>query len=326
VVWLDAASPRGAGLARGRLIDPDSRATSISRPPTAAARPVSIVLHGPEARARLESPEGATFTLRLAPPITRPVTLKNVAGLLPGSDPDLKDSYIIVSAHYDHVGVGGQPGDSDHIFNGANDDASGTALMMELASALARLETRPRRSILFLALFGEEKGLLGSRYYGRHPIYPLERTVAMINLEHMGRTDDNEGEQLRRASLTGFDYSGVGAVLAQAGRATGIEIFKHPANSDSFFGRSDNQALADRGVPAHTLCTSYIFPDYHGVGDHWDKIDYDNMAQVGRAVGLGLMLLADQSEAPLWNEDNPRTKRYVAAWKKLHGIDQEEDR
>ena len=106
-----------------------------------------------------------------------------------------------MTAHYDHIGV--RPdGDGDRIYNGANDDASGAASLMEIASALSTIEPRPRRSIAFIALFGEEEGLLGSRYYGRHPIFPLASTVADVNLEQMGRTDSNDGPKIASASFT----------------------------------------------------------------------------------------------------------------------------
>lgn len=245
------------------------------------------------------------------------VKLRNVVGLLRGSDPILKDSYVIVSAHYDHIGV--RPaGEGDRINNGANDDGSGTVSVIELASALASLKQRPKRSIVFCAWFGEEKGLQGSRYYGRHPIFPLEKTVAMVNLEHMGRTDDSEGQKLDSATLTGFDFTDLGPIFKAAGEKTGVNVYKHEKNSDAFFGRSDNQALADQGVPAHTLCVAFIFPDYHNVGDHWEKVDYANLAKVNRMVALSLVTIADSAEAPKWNEANPKTERYVKAWKALH--------
>lgn len=244
--------------------------------------------------------------------------VRNVAGLLRGSDPSLKDTYVIVSAHYDHVGV--RPDrEGDKIFNGANDDGSGTVSVIEIAAALATLKQRPKRSVLFMAFFGEEKGLLGSRYYGRHPLAPLEKTVAQLNLEQLGRTDDSEGPQVGTVTMTGFDYTDLGLTLNRAGALTGIKPYKHPRNSDAYFGRSDNQALADLGIPAHTLGVAFEFPDYHGAGDHWDKIDYANMARVARAVALMLLFVADNPQAPKWDEANPRTAKYVAAWKKLRG-------
>jgi hypothetical protein len=247
-------------------------------------------------------------------------TVRNVAAVLRGSDPALRDTYVIISAHYDHVGL--EPGcaaGSDCVNNGANDNGSGTTAVVELAAALSQLAKRPRRSILFLAFFGEELGLVGSRYYGRHPLVPLAQTVAQVNLEQVGRTDDAEGPRVGAAVVTGFDYSTVGAALARAGEAVGVQVVKHPTKSDAFFSRSDNRALADLGVPAHSLGVAFEFPDYHAVGDHWEKIDYANMERVVRAVGLGLLLLADDPQAPRWDETNPRAAPYLDAWKKLRG-------
>jgi hypothetical protein len=245
------------------------------------------------------------------------IKLRNVIGLLPGSDPVMKDTYVIVSAHYDHIGmrVGAE---GDMINNGANDDGSGTVSVIELASALASLKQRPKRSIVFITWFGEERGFQGSRYYVRHPVFPLEKTVAMINLEHMGRTDDSEGPKLKSATMTGFDFTDMGSIFKAAGDKVGVKVYKHEKNSDAFFGRSDNQALANAGVPAHTLCVAFIFPDYHAVGDHWDKVDYDNMAIVDRMIALGIIMIANNPEAPKWNETNQKTERYVKAWRSLH--------
>jgi len=245
------------------------------------------------------------------------VKLRNVVGLLRGSDPALKDSYVIVSAHYDHIGM--RPAaEGDRINNGANDDGSGTVSVIELASALSSLEHRPKRSVVFIAWFGEEKGLQGSRYYARHPAIPLEKTVAMVNLEQLGRTDDSERPRLNSATLTGFDFTDLGPIFRAAGEKTGVDVYKHEKNSDAFFPRSDNQALADAGIPAHTLCVAFIFPDYHKAGDHWDKIDYENLARVNRMIALALLTIADNAEPPKWNESNPKTERYVEAWRALH--------
>lgn len=241
----------------------------------------------------------------------------NVIGVLRGSDPVLKDTYVLVTAHYDHIGMTAAMAGTDTISNGANDDGSGTVSVIELATALAGMKTPPKRSIVFMTVFGEERGLLGSRYYGKNPVFPLDKTVADVNLEHVGRTDDVEGDKSNSATLTGFDFSDMGTIFKRAGELTGINVYKHEKNSDSFFGRSDNQALADSGVPAHTLCVAFIFPDYHKVGDHWDKINYPNLAKTNRMVALALTMIANNAEAPKWNEANEKTKRYVEAWKKL---------
>lgn len=311
VLSIDRFATSGAGLSSKRMIDPERR-QNVNPP-----QPVLTIHDAQVAKLFDLLKPGASLTslsFNLAAAKEAPLKLRNVIGLLRGSDPELKNTYVLVTAHYDHIGTNPNA-EGDQIFNGANDDGSGTVSVLELAAALAKRETRPKRSIVFMTVFGEERGLLGSRYYGRHPIFPIEKTVADINLEQIGRTDDSEGSQVNRASLTGFDFSDVGEVFQQAGELTGITVFKHPQNSDAFFGRSDNQALADQGVPAHTLCVAFVYPDYHGLGDHWDKVDYDNMARTDRMVALGLLLIAENPIAPKWNEANPKTERYVNAWK-----------
>jgi Peptidase family M28 len=94
-----------------------------------------------------------------------------------------------------------------------------------------------------------------------------------------------------------------------------VRIVRHPQFSDSFFGRSDNQALADLGVPAHTIGVAFMFPDYHRATDHWDKIDYDNMTKVDRMVAHGLLMIANNAVEPKWNESNPKAAKYLKAWK-----------
>jgi len=248
------------------------------------------------------------------PPATpaAPAKVRNVVGILRGSDPVLKDSYILVTAHYDHVGL--KPGQGDGIFNGANDDGSGTVSVIELAKAFSQDKNRPKRSIVFMTVFGEEHGLVGSRYYGAHPLVPIDKTIAGINLEQVGRTDDNEGAQVRAFGVTGFDFSDVGNILKAAGDDTGIRVWKHPVNSDKYFAQSDNQALADQGIPSHTVSVAYAFPDYHGAGDHWDKIDYENMAAVDRTVALAIWMIANNAEAPKWNAKNPKASKYQGIW------------
>jgi Zn-dependent M28 family amino/carboxypeptidase len=211
-----------------------------------------------------------------------------------------------------------EEGEGDRIFNGANDDGSGTVSVIELANALAKTNPHPKRSILFMTFFGEEKGLLGSRYYGSHPLIPLKDTIAQVNLEQLGRTDDPAGPQVGTATFTGFGFSDIPATFQAAGQEVGVKVYNNEKNGDSFFARSDNQSLADAGIPAHTIGVAFEFPDYHGVGDEWPKIDYDNMAKVNRMIALGLLHLANNPKLPQWNESNPKTEKYVSAWKALH--------
>ena len=286
-----------------RLVDPDEHASSTPR----------ITLTADSARAFYSAlkpgSSGAAASIHVAAPIRMPVVLHNVIGILRGSDPELKDTAVLVTAHYDHLGEK-SGGTGDRIYNGADDDGSGTVSVIEIARALSSLKERPRRSIVFMTFFGEEEGLFGSRYYAHHPAWPLAKTIADVNLEQVGRTDSSEGPQISNASVTGFDYSDVTDYLRSAGELTGVKIYKHPHNDDLYFGASDNLSLAEAGVPSHTLCVAYEFPDYHAVGDEWQKIDYANMAKVDRAVALGAIMLADSDQAPRWNASNPRTARF----------------
>jgi acetylornithine deacetylase/succinyl-diaminopimelate desuccinylase-like protein len=146
----------------------------------------------------------------------------NVAGLLRGSDPALSGTYVILSAHYDHIGM--RPNGEDRIYNGANDDGSGTVSVIEIASALAAAPERPKRSILFVTFYGEEPGLWGSHFYVDHPLEPLKDTVADINLEQIGRTDASDGRHVGVAFVTGYDYSNLGSMLAAAVQPEGVGI------------------------------------------------------------------------------------------------------
>lgn len=294
-----------AGQYRGRgdgwLIDPELAAPAWLVP--------VVVLHDAAVAAALEGP--ATVAATIGAPRLRAVKLRNVVGVLRGADPLLKDTYVMLMAHYDHLGI--RDGD---IHNGANDDASGTAAVIEIAAALAAQGERPKRSIVFMTVFGEELGLLGSRYYARHPVVPLKDTVAALNLEQVGRTDDSEGPQVGSATLTGFDYSTVTERLKKAGERAGVRLWKHAVNSDRYFAYSDNQALADAGVPAHTLAVAFAFPGYHGKDDDWARIDYDNMARIGRMVGLALRDIANDPVRPRWTAA-PKAAPYAEAARRL---------
>jgi Zn-dependent M28 family amino/carboxypeptidase len=263
-------------------------------------------------------PSPAHLSLHLADPRRQATTLRNVAGLLRGSDPALGTTCVLVSAHYDGTGPEPGTGGTDRIWNGANDDASGTSAVIELAAALSRLSPRPRRSIGFLAFFGEEQGLLGSAYYAAHPLLPLERTLAVLNLEHLGRTDSAQGSRAGTLSVTGDDYSDLPAVLVEAGQATGIDVVSGDRRSDRFFEASDNYPLAAAGLVAHTLAVVYDdWPDYHGPHDEWPKIDFANMERTVRMVGAAALMLADSDAEPRWR-DVSGAAPYRTAWEARH--------
>jgi hypothetical protein len=316
VITFDRQSQTGSGAGNGRLIDPETPSTAI-----ASSTLPWIRVHRADAVKAYDALQPGlnpgTVSLSVPAPVERPVKLRNVVGLLRGSDAVLQDSYILITAHYDHIGIDLSRED-DPIFNGANDDGSGTVSVIELASVLSRLDPRPKRSLVFMTVFAEEKGLLGSRYYARHPLFPLGKTVANINLEVLGRTDGPEGGYKNKAGMTGFEYSNLGEVFAKAGKLSGVEVYRHPTFSDAFYRRSDNLALAEKGVVAHSLCSGFLFPDLHGPQDHWDKIDYPNLAKLNRLVSLALWMIAENPAAPSWNGAIPKAAPYLKAWRERH--------
>jgi len=218
----------------------------------------------------------------------------NVVGVLDGADPARRDEVILVTAHYDHIGIG-RAVDGDSINNGADDDASGTIGLLELARAMAR-GPRPARTIVFAAVTGEEVGLIGTRWYANHPVRPLERTVANLNLEMIGRPDTLTGG-VGTAWLTGYERSTFGDMLADAG----VPIVADPRPAQRFFERSDNIDFARRGIPAHTLSTYNLHPEYHTVKDEAATLDPVHMARVIDAALVALRALADAPEVPRWH-------------------------
>ncbi|HXG92339.1 MAG TPA: M28 family metallopeptidase [Blastocatellia bacterium] len=175
----------------------------------------------------------------------RRIESHNVVGKLEGSDPKLKDEYVIYTAHWDHFGIGEPDASGDKIYNGALDNASGTSGMIEIARAFAALPKPPRRSILFVSVTAEEKGLLGSKYYAENPIYPLEKTVAEINIDGI-----NQWGRTRDITVIGLGNSTLDDVLRQAAAEQKRHLAPDPEPEKGFFYRSDHFNFAKQGVPA----------------------------------------------------------------------------
>ncbi|MEO8563816.1 MAG: M20/M25/M40 family metallo-hydrolase [bacterium] len=220
-------------------------------------------------------------------------TAVNVLGLLKGSDPKLAKEIILVDAHYDHLGVG-HPVNGDSIYNGADDDASGTVSVLSVARALST-GTHPKRSILFVLTTGEEEGLLGTRWMIAHFPLSLDSVVANLETEMIGRPDSLAGGA-GKAWLTGYDRSTMGAMLAREH----IPIVADPRPDQHFFERSDNIAFAERGIPAHTLSTFDLHTDYHQPSDDIARIDFPHMTAVINAAVRAVRLLAN-GPLPVWN-------------------------
>ena len=225
------------------------------------------------------------------PPAERAVGL-NVVGVVRGSDPALAEQAVLIDAHYDHLGIG-RAVDGDSVYNGADDDATGVVTVLEVARAMAR-GPRPKRTVVFLLTTGEEVGLLGTYWYIAHPVFPLERTAANLEIEIIGRPDPLVGGP-GRAWLTGYERSTMGDALA----AAGVPIRADPRPDMQFFLRSDNIAFAYRGIPAHTLSTYNMHSDYHTPDDEPDRIDYAHVTAVIGAAVRAARLLAD-GPAPVW--------------------------
>jgi Zn-dependent M28 family amino/carboxypeptidase len=175
----------------------------------------------------------------------RRIESRNVVGKLEGGDPKLKDEYVIYTAHWDHLGVGIPDRTGDKIYNGALDNATGIAALIELARSFKTLSDPPRRSMLFLAVTAEEKGLLGSQFYAEQPIYPLERTVAVINMDVMnvrGRTRD--------VIVVGLGNSTLDDVIREAAASQGRVLKPDAEPEKGFYYRSDHFSFAKKGVPA----------------------------------------------------------------------------
>lgn len=218
----------------------------------------------------------------------------NLVGILPGIDPGLRHETVLVTAHYDHVGIR-QPVEGDSIYNGADDNASGTVAVLEVAKILAG-QGGTRRTLVFAALTGEEVGALGTRWYLAQPVRPLEQTVADFNIEMIGRPDSLAGG-FGRAWLTGYQRSTMGDALADGG----IPIVPDPRPDQNFFRRSDNYAFALRGIPAHTLSSFNLHTDYHRPSDEAAGADSAHMAAVIDAAARAVRLLAD-GPRPDWKE------------------------
>ena len=218
----------------------------------------------------------------------------NVIGVLPGSDPVLRDQVVVIGAHYDHLGIGA-PVNGDSIYNGADDDASGVTTVISVARALNQ-GPPPKRTIVFMATTGEEQGILGTRWYVRHPVLPIEKMVADMEVEMIGRPDSMAGGA-GKAWLTGYDRSTMGEML----KAAGIPIVADPYPQHRFFERSDNIVFARMGIPAHTLSSFNLHADYHRPSDDVDKIDFAHMTAVINAAVKAARILSD-GPAPQWKE------------------------
>jgi len=219
--------------------------------------------------------------------------VRNVIGVLPGSDPARARESIVIGAHYDHVGLGGRlsvsPERTGEIHNGADDNASGTASIIEIARAAVADRARFPRTLVFVAFAGEERGLLGSAFYTTQPRMPMEGTIAMLNLDMVGRANGS-------VDVSGLEVApSMEADFATAVKASGATLKIKREGPGA--GRSDDYNFIVRRVPAINFFTGF-HPDYHRPGDDWEKIDAPGTSQVARLALELAAALANRSARP----------------------------
>lgn len=240
-------------------------------------------------------------------PMRQALQGENVLGYLEGTD--RKDEVVVVTAHYDHIGKEG-----GEVYNGADDDGSGTVAVLEMAEAFARAKAEghgPRRSMLFMPVSGEEKGLLGSEWYSEHPVFPLERTVADLNIDMIGRTDSAHAGAAPYVYIIGSDRlsTELHAINEQANsRYVGLELdmtFNAENDPERYYYRSDHYNFARKGVPV-IFYFSGVHEDYHQPGDEVGKIRFDLLETRARLVFHTAWELANRDARPLVDKPVPR--------------------
>jgi Zn-dependent M28 family amino/carboxypeptidase len=312
-----AAGNAGPRPANGLADDPTGGGVMITVPDSAAARLFAGSGHTYAELVALANKDSAATlpTFPLVPTLkawtelaTTPLEAPNVLGMLRGSDPALRDQYVIVSAHLDHLGVG-RPVDGDSIYNGAMDNASGIATMIETARAFHDRRISPKRSIIFAAVTAEEKGELGSAYFATHPTVPVGQIVADLN------TDMWE-PQIPIVGVFGYgaDESDLGTDLRQALKLHNLTLMEDPHPEQVRFIRSDQYSFIKRGIPALALKIGYlpgspgdsVIAEWNRVRYHKPSDDVDQPVNFEAAIGFDAMyidlvhLVADRPTRPAW--------------------------
>lgn len=218
--------------------------------------------------------------------------LANVVGILPGKSK--KDEFVIFSAHYDHLGIGKPNAQQDSIFNGANDDASGTTAVILLAKYFAKLRNN-ERTLIFVAFTGEESGGYGSQYFSKQ--YDPQKVMAMFNIEMIG-TESKWGTN--SAYITGYEKTDFGKILEKNLEGSVFHFYPDPYTDQHLFYRSDNATLARQGVAAHTISTSKMDSEkfYHTLDDEIETLDLKNMAEIIKSIAISSNSIISGKDTP----------------------------
>jgi hypothetical protein len=243
---------------------------------------------------------------------------QNVVAIWEGSDPVLKNEMVAIGAHYDHVGMSPNSSAEDKIFNGADDDGSGTVAVLSIAEALAKSKIRPKRSVLFVWHCGEEKGLWGSEYFNKFPTVDIKQVIAQLNIDMIGRSrksDDNKPANKELSGENGIYVIGSNMMSSTLGKIVSdtnknyLKLdydfrYDDPKDKNRFFFRSDHFNYALNGIPV-TFWFDGVHEDYHKAGDSPDKIDYVKMEKVARTIFLTLWEVTDLKERPKVDKELP---------------------
>lgn len=232
---------------------------------------------------------GGELQLSVPPRRRESEQVRNVAAVLRGADPGLSAEAIIITAHLDHIGRAAGDRQGDVIFNGADDNATGVTAVVTLAEAFGRLQPRPARSVVFMTFWGEEKGLLGSKAYCEQPLWPLEKTVANINIEMIGRPEEGAAEKMWG---TGWTRSSLGPQLAAGAKRAGVEVFHREDVSEMLYARSDNYSFVQKGVIAHSFSAGSLHQDYHQLTDEYTRLNLPHMTRIIQGLFAGTLPLA----------------------------------
>jgi len=255
---------------------------------------------GSEGRLEVQKVPGLELILTTAAREVGGFDLPNTVGILEGSDPVLKDEYVLLTAHMDHVGTGRPNEAGDSIYNGADDNASGTVAVVELARAFGMLGERPKRSFIFVTVSGEERGLWGSRFFAENPPVPLEQVVAGLNADMISRNSPDS------VVVIGKEHSDLGDTMNRVNDAH-PELRMTAADDiwpeQNFFRRSDHFNFARRGVPVLFFFTG-IHEDYHRPTDTVDRIDADKAARITQLMFYLGVEVANAPDRPRWNPES----------------------
>ncbi|WP_318310683.1 M28 family peptidase [Flagellimonas crocea] len=239
---------------------------------------------------------------------------QNVVGTIEGSDPNLKNEYVIYSAHYDHVGIGTPNAEGDSIYNGARDNNIGVTAVLSMLENLSKYPTK--RSGLFILFTAEEKGLLGSQYYADHPLIPLNKVSYCFNTDGGGYNDTT------LATIIGLERTSAQPLIEKGASAFGLKAIGDPAPEQGLFDRSDNVSFAAKGIPAPTYSTGFhsfddeIFKYYHQADDEADSLDYDYLLKFYQGYVYSGRLIANSNEKLFWKTGD----KYEEAGKVLYGM------